>query len=159
MRASGPHDHWIESIQSHDSDIITRLDQALIDLNLLSLSLGKVHVSSPLQKFKVSLFHVLRDVWLEKRDPTVKPHASDESLQSLDKRQSLISVALAEQECLESNLLHVLLGNLSVWELEGQFVCTSEEEVLSMHSLGVTEQKEVRASVVSWFLSLHNQLD
>ena len=159
VSASSPHDHWIESIQSHDGNVITRLDQTLIDLNLLSLSFGEVHMSSPLQKFKVGLFHVLWDVWLEKRDLAVKPQASDESLQSLEKRQSLISVALAEQECLESNLLHVFLSDLSVWKLEGQFVSTSEEEVLRMHGLGVTEQEKVRASVVPRFLSLDDQLD
>ena len=119
MRASGPHDHWIESIKSHDSDVITRLDQTLIDLNLLSLSLGEVHMSSPLQKFKVSLLHVLWDARLEERDLTVNPQTSDESLQSLEERQSLIPVALAEQEGLEPDLLHVLLSDLSIWELEG----------------------------------------
>ena len=36
---------------------------------------------------------------------------------------------------------------------------SSEEEVLSVHGLGVTEQEKVRASVVSRFLSLHDQLD
>ena len=118
MSASSPHDHWIESIQSHDGDVITRLDQTLIDLNLLSLSLGEVHVSSPLQKFKISLFHVLWDVWLEERDLAVKPQTTHKSLQGLEKRQSLISVALTEQESLESNLLHVLLSDLGVWELK-----------------------------------------
>ena len=71
MRASSIHDHWIKAIKSHDSEVVARLDSALINDNLLSLSHLIVNAKSPLLELNVCLFHVGWNLWLEERNLSV----------------------------------------------------------------------------------------
>ena len=69
MRASSIHYHWVQTIETEHSEVITGLDQVFVNNNFLGLSFLEVPVDAPLQEFFIGLFHILRDLCLEKRNP------------------------------------------------------------------------------------------
>lgn len=74
--------------------------------------------------------------------------SSDEWLESLNKRKSLISEWFTEEISLKTIGLNVSDGILTVG-LEVKVVSSAEEEFLWMEDLSVTEQVEITASLGS----------
>jgi len=62
VRASSVHDDLVETVKTHDGNIVARLDQRRIDVHLL-YSTGFHGVLDGISKeFDVSFLHVLRDM-------------------------------------------------------------------------------------------------
>jgi len=78
MGSSSIHDQRIKTIKSQHSEVVTRLDETLIDFNFLYLSLLKFPVDAPLQELLVGIFHVLWHLWLEERNLSMNSHATNE---------------------------------------------------------------------------------
>ena len=158
VRPSSIHDHWVKTIKSHYGKIVARLDLTFINLDFLDWSLFKFDILRPLEEFQIGLLHVLRDMWLEKWNFTMEAKATDECLKAGVDREQLFLEGLTEEVCLETEVGQVGLCGLC-WQLECQFVGSSEPEILNVGHLGVTEQEKVGAGKVSWVVGLDYKMD
>jgi len=82
VRSSSIHDQWVKTIESHDSEVVSRFDLRVINLNFLSISFLEVVVSGPPQEFNIGVLHIFWNLWLEEWNGALCSKSSNEGLES-----------------------------------------------------------------------------
>ena len=83
-RSSTIHDHRVKAIKTQNGKEITRLDQVLIDVNLLDGSLFKLNTNSFFNEFDISLLHVRGHMGANDGDVRVVGDTSKERLHGIE---------------------------------------------------------------------------
>ena len=158
LGAGTVHDHWVQTIESHDTEEVTRLDKIWVDIDDLGLTLNKVDSSLLREEFNVGLFHVFRNMGTDVRKVWVSAKTTNEGLHGVEKRLEIFNNRVTESISLDAAITYISL-NLRGVHLELEAVGSLKSKDLEVLDLGVSEHDGILAHQRCWIFCGYQNLE
>ena len=152
------HDHRVKTVEAHDAEEITRLDQVRINGDLLSRALLKLDTQGLLDEFDVGLFHIRWHMRADDGPAWVVSDATNESLERRPQRLDVLNHVFAESEGFYATIADISLSLRRV-HLEGESVGTVEGKQLEVLDLGVGEEDDILAELALGISGVDNHVE
>ncbi len=153
-RSSTIHNHRVKAIETKHRKEITRLDQILININLLDGSLFELNTKSLFDEFDVSLLHVGGHMRADDGNVRVVSDSTEERFHGIKDGLNVLHNILTEGECLDTAISGISLSFRAI-HLEGQSMSTMEVENLEVLDLSVSEKDDIFAELGSGIFCGH----